>query len=56
MRFARANGYEIAVKSGGHSMTGASAPTDAVVIDLRNIYKPEDMRARGFAYSSVGRA
>jgi UDPglucose 6-dehydrogenase len=27
-----------------------------VMIDLRNIYKPEDMRARGFAYSSVGRA
>ncbi|HSV04677.1 MAG TPA: UDP-glucose/GDP-mannose dehydrogenase family protein [Phenylobacterium sp.] len=27
-----------------------------VMIDLRNIYKPEDMRARGFAYASVGRA
>jgi UDPglucose 6-dehydrogenase len=27
-----------------------------VMVDLRNIYKPEDMRARGFAYSSVGRA
>jgi UDPglucose 6-dehydrogenase len=27
-----------------------------VVIDLRNIYRPEDMRARGFAYSSIGRA
>jgi UDPglucose 6-dehydrogenase len=26
------------------------------VIDLRNIYKPEEMRARGFAYASVGRA
>jgi UDPglucose 6-dehydrogenase len=26
-----------------------------VLIDLRNIYKPADMRARGFAYSSVGR-
>jgi UDPglucose 6-dehydrogenase len=26
-----------------------------VLVDLRNIYKPEDMRARGFAYSSVGR-
>jgi UDPglucose 6-dehydrogenase len=25
------------------------------VIDLRNIYRPEDMRARGFRYSSVGR-
>ena len=27
-----------------------------VMIDLRNVYKPDDMRARGFAYSSVGRA
>jgi UDPglucose 6-dehydrogenase len=27
-----------------------------VMVDLRNIYKPEDMRARGFAYTSVGRA
>ncbi|WP_297696773.1 UDP-glucose/GDP-mannose dehydrogenase family protein [Phenylobacterium sp.] len=27
-----------------------------VMVDLRNIYKPEDMRARGFAYASVGRA
>jgi UDPglucose 6-dehydrogenase len=26
-----------------------------VVVDLRNIYKPEDMAARGFAYESVGR-
>mgnify|MGYP001765429286 CR=1 FL=1 len=27
-----------------------------VVVDLRNIYRPEDMRRRGFDYSSVGRA
>jgi len=26
-----------------------------VLVDLRNIYKPHDMRARGFSYSSVGR-
>lgn len=26
-----------------------------VVVDLRNIYRPEDMAARGFAYSSIGR-
>ena len=26
-----------------------------VMVDLRNIYKPDDMRARGFAYTSVGR-
>jgi UDPglucose 6-dehydrogenase len=25
------------------------------VIDLRNIYRPADMRARGFSYSSIGR-
>jgi UDPglucose 6-dehydrogenase len=27
-----------------------------VLVDLRNIYKPEDMRARGFRYASIGRA
>ncbi|KAF0231712.1 MAG: UDPglucose [Beijerinckiaceae bacterium] len=27
-----------------------------VLVDLRNIYPPEEMRARGFVYSSVGRA
>ena len=27
-----------------------------VLVDLRNIYKPEDMLARGFVYTSVGRA
>jgi UDPglucose 6-dehydrogenase len=27
-----------------------------VVIDLRNIYPPDDMRARGFNYTSIGRA
>ncbi|HRD27757.1 MAG TPA: UDP-glucose/GDP-mannose dehydrogenase family protein [Caulobacter sp.] len=26
------------------------------VVDLRNIYRPDDMRARGFRYSSVGRS
>ena len=26
-----------------------------VVIDLRNIYRPEDMSAHGFIYESVGR-
>ena len=33
--------------------TALKAP---VVVDLRNIYRPEDMRRRGFAYSSIGRA
>ena len=27
-----------------------------VVVDLRNIYRPEDMEAHGFTYESVGRA
>ena len=26
-----------------------------VVVDLRNVYRPEDLRSRGFAYVSVGR-
>ena len=32
--------------------TALKAP---VVIDLRNIYSPEDMAAKGFAYTSIGR-
>jgi UDPglucose 6-dehydrogenase len=27
-----------------------------IVVDLRNVYSPEDMRAEGFAYTSIGRA
>jgi UDPglucose 6-dehydrogenase len=27
-----------------------------VLVDLRNVYRPEDLRARGFRYSSIGRA
>jgi len=27
-----------------------------VIVDLRNIYCPEDMKKRGFAYTSIGRA
>ena len=26
-----------------------------VVVDLRNIYSPEDMSKRGFTYTSIGR-
>jgi UDPglucose 6-dehydrogenase len=26
-----------------------------VLVDLRNVYRPEDVRAAGFAYSSIGR-
>jgi UDPglucose 6-dehydrogenase len=28
---------------------------EPVLVDLRNIYNPEDVRARGFKYASVGR-
>jgi UDPglucose 6-dehydrogenase len=27
-----------------------------VLVDLRNVYRPEDMRAKGFTYVSIGRA
>jgi UDPglucose 6-dehydrogenase len=27
-----------------------------VMVDLRNVYRADEMRARGFAYSSIGRA
>jgi UDPglucose 6-dehydrogenase len=27
-----------------------------VVVDLRNVYRPDEMAARGFIYESVGRA
>jgi UDPglucose 6-dehydrogenase len=27
-----------------------------VVVDLRNVYRPEDMAAAGFVYESIGRA
>src|SRR5690606_31546009 len=26
-----------------------------VMVDLRNVYRPDDMRARGFRYASIGR-
>ncbi|MEL6857501.1 MAG: UDP-glucose/GDP-mannose dehydrogenase family protein [Pseudomonadota bacterium] len=32
-----------------------SALNGDVVVDLRNIYSPDDMAARGFAYTSIGR-
>ena len=30
--------------------------TPAVVVDLRNIYPPDEMVRRGFIYESIGRA
>ena len=29
---------------------------EPVMVDLRNVYRPDDMRARGFRYVSIGRA
>ena len=31
------------------------AGVQRVLVDLRNIYRPEDVRAAGFEYSSIGR-
>ena len=36
----------------GRVMELANSP---VLVDLRNIYTPEDVRGRGFSYTSVGR-
>jgi UDPglucose 6-dehydrogenase len=33
-----------------------AALAEPVVVDLRNIYRPEEMRRLGFTYVSVGRA
>ncbi|HBM90377.1 MAG TPA: UDP-glucose 6-dehydrogenase, partial [Rhodospirillaceae bacterium] len=29
---------------------------EPVLVDLRNVYKPEEMKKTGFAYSSIGRS
>ena len=31
------------------------AMKQAIIVDLRNIYRPEEMIAHGFTYESVGR-
>ena len=33
----------------------ASVMTKPVLVDLRNVYQPDDVRQQGFTYSSVGR-
>jgi UDPglucose 6-dehydrogenase len=33
----------------------ASVMTAPVMVDLRNVYRPDDVRKLGFAYTSVGR-
>ncbi|MFM6931809.1 MAG: UDP-glucose dehydrogenase family protein [Novosphingobium sp.] len=33
-----------------------SQMNEPVLVDLRNVYEPEDVRAQGFTYTSVGRA
>jgi FAD/FMN-containing dehydrogenase len=35
--FAATNGYRVAARSGGHSLIGASAPSGALVIDVRQL-------------------
>ena len=47
LRFARAQGLEVAVRSGGHSLAGHSTCDDGVIIDLA--------RMRGVAVDPVGR-
>ena len=32
-----------------------SVMAHAAIVDLRNVYRPEEVRARGFVYDSVGR-
>jgi UDPglucose 6-dehydrogenase len=32
-----------------------SVMAEPVVVDLRNIYRPDDMRKLGFKYTSIGR-
>jgi UDP-N-acetyl-D-mannosaminuronate dehydrogenase len=34
---------------------GKKALTAPVRVDLRDVYRPKEMRARGFRYSSIGR-
>jgi FAD/FMN-containing dehydrogenase len=50
VRFAQAEGLEIAVRGGGHSMSGQSVVDDGLVIDLSGMCQvsvdPEAMRAR----------
>ena len=29
--------------------------TQKVLVDLRNVYRAEDVRGQGFAYTSIGR-
>jgi UDPglucose 6-dehydrogenase len=33
-----------------------AALAEPVVVDLRNIYRPEEMRRHGFTYVSIGRS
>ena len=33
-----------------------AAMTTPVLVDLRNVYRPEDLREKGFTYASVGRS
>ncbi|MGE7418499.1 UDP binding domain-containing protein, partial [Methylobacterium tarhaniae] len=32
-----------------------AAMAEPVLVDLRNVYRPEDVRRHGFSYASIGR-
>jgi FAD/FMN-containing dehydrogenase len=58
IRFARANGYELAVRGGGHSMPGYSTVDRGIVLDLSLMkavrVDPERRRARAEAGLTLG--
>lgn len=54
VRFANEQGVEIAIRSGGHSLVGASAVDDGVVIDLSPMRKVEVDAAQRLAWVSGG--
>ena len=58
LAFARAEGLEVAVRSGGHSVAGASTNDDGIVIDVRPMkgveVDPATRRARAYAGATWG--
>ncbi len=54
IQFARINGIEIAVRSGGHSMVGHGSGDDALVIDLRGLRGLHIDPAQRIAFAGAG--